>query len=151
MVVILYLILVHSWNHNAYAMFTGCNFKKTVLNTIINKSISRSRTVEHIFSDQVIDGTVVEMVSEIKILCVILDSKLAFVKQVRAIAASAMREGWYFEEDDECFSRCCCCCQMLLGIHTPCAIVLFSIWISAVTSHLLLLDRDIGRVSQLSG
>ena len=36
----------------------------------------------------VFDGYVVEMVSELKILGVILDSKLAFEKQVRAIAAS---------------------------------------------------------------
>ena len=40
---------------------------------------------------------------------------------------------------------------MLLSIHTPCAGVLFSSWMSAPTSHLLLLDRVVGRVSQLSG
>ena len=41
-----------------------------------------------------IDGSVVEMVSELKILGVILDSKLTFEKQVRAIAATAsMRVG----------------------------------------------------------
>ena len=56
--------------------------------------ISRSRTVEPLFPDLVIDGSVVEMVSELKILGVILDSKLTFEKQVRAIAASAsMRVG----------------------------------------------------------
>ena len=53
--------------------------------------ISRSRTVEPFFPDLVVDGTVVEMVSELKILGVILNSKLAFEKQVRAIAASAPR------------------------------------------------------------
>ena len=42
-------------------------------------------------SDLVIDGSVVEMVSEWKILGIIPDSKLAFEKQVRAIAASASR------------------------------------------------------------
>ena len=51
--------------------------------------ISRSRTVEPLFPDLLIDGSVVEMVSELKILGVILDSKLSFEKQVRAIAASA--------------------------------------------------------------
>ena len=56
--------------------------------------ISRSRTVEPLFPDLLIDGSVVEMVSELKILGVILDSKLTFEKQVRAIAASAsMRVG----------------------------------------------------------
>ena len=51
--------------------------------------ISRSRTVEPLFPDLLIDGSVVEMVSELKILGVILDSKLTFEMQVRAIAASA--------------------------------------------------------------
>ena len=37
-----------------------------------------------------IDGSVVEMVSELKILVVIHDSKLTIEKQVRAIAASAL-------------------------------------------------------------
>ena len=55
--------------------------------------ISRSRTAELLFSDLLIDGSVVEMVSE-TILGVILDSKLTFEKQVRAIAASvSMRVG----------------------------------------------------------
>ena len=51
--------------------------------------ISRSRAVEPLFPDLLIDGSVVEVVSELKILGVILDSKLSFEKQVRAIAASA--------------------------------------------------------------
>ena len=34
--------------------------------------------------------------------------------------------GLVFEEDNECFWRCRCCCQMLLGIHSSCAGVLFS-------------------------
>ena len=50
--------------------------------------ISRSSTVEPLFPDFVIDGSLVEMISEFKILGVILDSKLTFEKQVRAIAAS---------------------------------------------------------------
>ena len=40
--------------------------------------ISRSRTVENVFSDLVIEDYVVEMVSELKILGVILDSKVDF-------------------------------------------------------------------------
>ena len=56
--------------------------------------ISCSRAVEPLFPDLLIDGSVVEMVSELKILVVIIDSKLSFEKQVRAIAASAsMRVG----------------------------------------------------------
>ena len=53
--------------------------------------ISRSSTVEPLFPDLVVDGTVVERFSDLKILGVILDSKLAFEKQVRSIAASASK------------------------------------------------------------
>ena len=54
--------------------------------------ISRSRKVEFLFPDLVIDDSVVEMVSELKILGVILDSKFSFEKQARAIAAPVMRK-----------------------------------------------------------
>ena len=37
-----------------------------------------------------------------------------------------LNEGWHLEKDNECFSRCHCSCQMLLGIYTPCARLLFS-------------------------
>ena len=88
--------------------------------------ISCSRMVEPLFPDLVTDGTVVEMFSEFNILGVILDSKLAFEKQVRAIAASASRRVGILRKKMSVFSRCRCCCQMLLGIHVPCTRVLFS-------------------------
>ena len=50
--------------------------------------ISRFRMVESLFPNLIIDNAVVEMVSDLKILGVILDSKLAFEKQVGEIAAS---------------------------------------------------------------
>ena len=40
---------------------------------------------------------------------------------------------------------------MLLGNYTPCARVLSSVWMSAATSHLSLLDRVVSQVSWLSG
>ena len=51
--------------------------------------ISRSRTVEPLFPDLLIDGSVVEMVSELKIMGVILDSKLSFEKQVSSMICDA--------------------------------------------------------------
>ena len=53
--------------------------------------ISRSPTVKTLFPDLVIDSFVVDMVSELKILGVILDSNLIIEKQVRTIAASVSR------------------------------------------------------------
>ena len=124
-----YQILVkgHLWQHHWMISDWWCSW-----DILVNPSkmrgmlISQSRTVEPLFPDFIVDGTVDEMVSELKIFGVILDSKLAFEKHVRKIAASASMRVWYFEEENECFSRCCCCCQMLLGIRSPCARVLFS-------------------------
>ena len=67
--------------------------------------ISRSCTVEPLFPDLVVDGTVAEMDSELKILDVIIDSKIAFEKQVRALAASASRRVGILRKtkDNECF------------------------------------------------
>ena len=59
----------------------------------------------------------------------------------------------FWREDNECFQRCRSCGQMLLGIHTSCAEVLFpslDVKSSTTTSHLLLLDRVVGRVIQFS-
>ena len=88
--------------------------------------ISRSRTVETLFPDLLIDGSVVEIDLELKILGVIIDSKLSFEKQVRAIATSASMRVGILRKTMSVFSRCRCSCQMLLGIYTPCARVLFS-------------------------
>ena len=79
--------------------------------------ISRSRTVEPLFPDLLIDGSVVEMVSELKIWGVIIDSKLSFEKQVRAIAASASMRVGILRKTMSVFRD---------GIYTPCARVLFS-------------------------
>ena len=51
--------------------------------------ISRSRTLAPIFPNLVLDGTVVERVTELKVLSVVLDLKLSFENHIRSIAASA--------------------------------------------------------------
>ena len=51
--------------------------------------ISRSGTLVPIFLNTVLDGTVVEWVTELKVLGVILDDKLSFEGHIRSIAASA--------------------------------------------------------------
>ena len=113
--------------------------------------ISRSRTVEPLLPDLVIDGFVVEMVSELKILGVILDSKLTFEKQVRAIAASALsrvgilRETMIVFRDVAVVSKCFW--AFILPVLEDCS----SVWMSTATSHLLLFDRVVGRFSLLSG
>ena len=104
------------------------------------------------FPDLLIDGSVVEMVSELKILGVILDSKLTFEKQVRAIAASAsmrvviLRKIMSVFRDVAIVAKCFCR-AFILPVLEYCS----PVWMPAATSHLSLLDRVVSQVSQLSG
>ena len=113
--------------------------------------ISRSRTVEPLFPYLVIDGSVVEMVSELKILGVILDSKLTSEKQVRAITTSAsmmvgiLRKTMSVFRDVGIVAKCFW--PFILPVLVYCSLV----WMSAATSHLSLLDRAVSQVGRLSG
>ena len=113
--------------------------------------ISRSRMVDPLFSDLVIDGSVVKMVFELKILGVTLDSKLTFEKQVRAIAASAsmrvgiLRKTMSVFRDVTIVAKCFC--AFILPVLEYC----FPVWMSAATSHLSLLDCVVSQVGRLSG
>ena len=101
--------------------------------------ISHSRTVELLFPDLVIDGSVVEMVG------VILDSKLTFEKQVRAIAATAsmrvgiLRKTMSVFQDVAIVTKCFW--EFILPVLEYCS----PVWMSAATSHLSLLDRAVSR------
>ena len=91
------LAIGHLWQHHWMMIWMWSAIGAIGGGMLVNPSktrlmhISHSRTVEPLFPDLVVAGSVVEMVSELKILGVILDSKLTFEKQVRAIAASALR------------------------------------------------------------
>ena len=113
--------------------------------------ISRSRTVEPLFPDLVIDGSVVEMVSELKILGVILDSKLTFKKQVRAIAASASMRVGILRKTMSVFRDVAIVANCFWAFILPVLEYCFPVWISAATSHLSLLYRVVSQVSRLSG
>ena len=111
--------------------------------------ISRSRTVEPLLPDLVVDGTDVEMVSELKILGVILDSKLAFEKQDRAIAASASRRVGILRKTMSVFRDVAVVAKCFWAFILPVLEYCSPVWMSAATSHLSLLDRVVGQVSQL--
>ena len=92
--------------------------------------ISRSRTVEPLFPDLLIDGSVVEMVSELKILGVgvgILRKTMSVFRDVTVVA--------------KCF------CAFILHVIEYCS----PVWMNAGTSHLSLLDRVVSQVGRLSG
>ena len=109
-----------------------------------------SRTVEPLFPDLVIDGSVVEIVSELKILGVILDSNLAFEVQVRAIAASASRRVGILRKTMGVFRDVAVVAKCFWAFIFPVLEYCSTVWMSAATSHLLLLDRVFGQKSQLS-
>ena len=68
---------------------------------------SRSHTVEPLFPDLVVDGTVVEMVSELNFGCY-SKLKVSLREASQSNSCFCLEEGWYFEEDNESFSRCRC-------------------------------------------
>ena len=113
--------------------------------------ISRSCTVEPLFPDFVVDGTVVGMVSELKNLNVILDSKLAFEKQVRGIAASASRRVGILRKTMSVFRDVTVVAKCFGAFILSVLEYGSPVWMSAATSHLSLLDRVVGQVSRLSG
>ena len=113
--------------------------------------ISRSRTVEPLFPDLLIDGSVVEMVSELKILGVILNSKLSFEKQVSAIAASASMRVGILRKTVSVFRDVTVVAKCFWAFILPVLEYCSPVWMSAATSHLSLLDRVVSQVSRLSG
>ena len=104
-----------------------------------------------LFPDLVIDGSVVELVSELKILGVILNSKLASEKQVRAIAASASRRVGIWRKTMSVFRDVAVMAKCFWAFILPVLEYCSTVWMSAATSHLLLLERAVCRISQLSG
>ena len=110
-----------------------------------------SRTVEPLFPDLLIDGSVVEMVSELKILGVILDSKLTFEKQVRAIAASTSMRVGILRKTMSVFRDVAVVAKCFWPFILPVLEYCSSVCMSAATSQLSLLDRVVSQVGRLSG
>ena len=111
--------------------------------------ISRSRTLMPIFPNLVLDGTVVERVTELKVLGVVLDAKLSFEGHIRSIAASAssklgiMRKALCLVGDPVLVLRYLW--SFLLPVLEYCSPVLMS----AADSHFGLLDRVVSKAVSL--
>ena len=104
-----------------------------------------------LFPDLLIDGSVVEMVSELKILGVIIDSKLSFEKQVRAIAASASMRVGILKKTMSVFRDVTEVAKCFWAFILPVLEYCSPVWMSAAASHLSLLDRVVSQVGRLSG
>ena len=79
-------------------------------------------------------------------LCVILDSKLSFEKQVRAIAASASMRVGILRKTMSVFRDVTVVAKCFWAFILPVLEYCSPVWMSAATSHLSLLDR-VGRLS----
>ena len=97
--------------------------------------IFRSRTVEPLFPDLVIDGSIVEMIPELKILGVILDSKLIFEKQVRAIAATASMRVGILRKTISVFQDAAIVAKCFWAFILPVLEYCSPVWMSAATLH----------------
>ena len=62
-----------------------------------------------------------------------------------------LEEGWYFEEDNECFRDVAVVAKCFWAFTLPVLEYCSPVWISAATFHLSLLNRVFGQVSRLSG
>ena len=112
--------------------------------------VSRSRTVNPVLPELVLDGSVVEMVGQLKILGVYLDRKLTFEHHIRSVASAAssrvgiLRRTKSVFQDPALIVRCFW--SFLLPILEYCS----PVWRSAAATHLHLLDRVVNRASALS-
>ena len=112
--------------------------------------ISRSRTIYPVFPGLVLNGVPVDVVPEMKLLGIILDSKLTFESQIRTIVASTSSRlgivrkvsGLYF--DSEVVTRSFW--SYILSLLEYCS----PVWLSAAACHLSLLDRIVRRAVALS-
>ena len=125
-----------SLNDDLAAISDWCSRWGILVNPSKTRGVLISRTVEPLFPDLAIDGSVVETVSELKILGVILDSKLTFEKQVRAIAASALMRVGILRKTMSVFRDIAVVAYCFWAFILPVLEYCSPVWMSAATSHL---------------
>ena len=134
---------VLSLNGNFSSIGDWCKHWGTLVNPKKTKPlvISWSRTLALIFPNLVLDGTVIERVTELKVLGVVLDTKVSFEGHIRSMAASAssklgiMRKELCLFSDPVLVLRCLW--SFLLPVLEYCS----PVCMSAAASHFGLLDR----------
>ena len=113
--------------------------------------VSRSCTMLPSFSDLVLNGTVVEMVDELKILGVLLDRKLTFESQVRSLAAAASSRIGILRKTMSVFRDPALVVQCFWSFVLPVLEYCSVAWMSVASTHLQLLDRVVRNASTISG
>ena len=112
---------------------------------------SRLGTAWPTFPDLFVGSIIVKMVSELKILGVVIDSKQTFVSHARSVAASGSRRIGISRKTRSVFRDSsivsCCFRSFILPVIENCS----PVWMSAAVSHLSLLDQVVRIAFRLSG
>ena len=145
--------VVSSLNRDLIRIGEWCSAWGMLVNPSKTKAmvISRSRTIAPPYPDLVLNGTVIDMVKELRVLGVVLDSKLTFESHVRCVAAAASRKLGILRKTIGLYRlpilAARCFWSFLLPVLEYCS----AVWMSAAATHLHLLDRVVARASTLSG
>lgn len=140
-----------SLNADLANIVTWCRIWGMKLNPRKTQAIifSRSRTVEPPFPPLLLDGEVLQVNSEMKILGVILDSKLTFEKHIRSVCSSLSSRIGILRKSLRKFNSLDivknCFYAFLLPVFEYCA----PVWSSAADCHLALLDKTLNRIKSM--
>ena len=135
------LVRQHAWCE-LWGMLLNLSKTKAML-------LSRSRTIHPQHPDISINDTILENVSELRILGLIFDTKLTFEKHIRSVVSSAvqklgiLRLTWSIYQDADIVARCFW--SLILPVVEYCS----PVWSSAAEGHLNLLDRIVRRISRM--
>ena len=112
--------------------------------------ISWSKKLSPIFSNLMLDYSVVEMVTDLKVLGVVLDAKLSFEIDTRSKAASASSKLGIMRKELRLFGDLVLVSRCVWSFVLPLLEYCSPVWMSAVASHLSLLDRVVSKAVRLS-
>ena len=144
--------VVASLNHDLESIVAWCDRWGMQVNPDKTKAliISRSRTIHPVFPGLVLNGVPVDIVPEMKLLGIILDSKLSFESQIRAIVASTSSRIGILRKVSSLFSDAEVVTRSFWSYILPLLEYCSPVWSSAAACHLSLLDRIVRRAASLS-
>ena len=112
--------------------------------------ISRSRTAYPVFPRLVLNGTTVKVVQELKLLGIILDCKLTYESQIRAIVASTSSRLGILRKVSGLYCDAEVVTRSFWSFVLPLLEYCSPVWSGAAVGHLSLLDRVVRRAVALS-
>ena len=111
--------------------------------------VSRSRTLDPIHPDLLIDNVPLTTCNSFKILGVILDSKFTFEKHIRSVSSSIAQKIGILRKSFKIFGDQSVLKNCFNSFILPCFEYCSPVWSSAADSHLKLLDRNLNAIKFL--